>query len=637
MTEALLPYVLATPRVQRALGLLGELDDPHPATRDLSPDRLVDPMRVASSPLVDGIQRLDAALFGERRMSIPRWALYDCAGLPGAVIGFGKPANQLTDEERRALAIEPAFEGFAPLSMMMAIPMVGRGRWLVYTLGSLAAPPGEPREPSRGAAALNTKTLSFGLDLLRHVGPAAPEQGPRADALEVRAIAQWDSPELAAFAALARPTSTPSPPSGPRVLAAWMPAHDHPATAILDLDIAANSADSEPAASGLRPPAAAVRTASLGGDRFTSAEDIAQDLSTLTSIDVHDAHALRRLQRDIELGHAVRIIGSPCFQGPSQRVPIYRSASPSRGTSSVDVPDPSLTISKTPSLQVDPAVLHATELHPANERLLRDLVPFVVATPDHQARLDLAPFGRPIPAAARFDPLRVESAPFLGLLSRLDALTFGPEGMPMPRWLFLDGSALPAGIVGLAREASALDPEARAIFGLSDEHAGLVPLAMYIAVPTLDRTTWVGHNLASAAERLPHRGLEGLGRLAKALGLAVYGARAQIGATQWASRALHVHARLGPLDLLSAWTPAHADIETLTYSATIDDATLHHLAGDPAGHIDHPPPDLWIDSADPTAMQALQSRIEAGERFQIVGPPQHLTDHHQRVPVHERT
>ena len=34
------------------------------------------------------------------------------------------------------------------------------------------------------------------------------------------------------------------------------------------------------------------------------------------------------------------------------------------------------------------------------------------------------------------------------LLEQLDALTFGPEGMPMPLWVFYNASELPGGIVG---------------------------------------------------------------------------------------------------------------------------------------------------------------------------------------------
>ena len=43
-------------------------------------------------------------------------------------------------------------------------------------------------------------------------------------------------------------------------------------------------------------------------------------------------------------------------------------------------------------------------------------------------------------------------------LVRLDRLTFGTEGMPMPRWLFVDGAGLPGGIAGLGRTCSDRGP-----------------------------------------------------------------------------------------------------------------------------------------------------------------------------------
>jgi hypothetical protein len=272
-----------------------------------------------------------------------------------------------------------------------------------------------------------------------------------------------------------------------------------------------------------------------------------------------------------------------------------------------------------------------------NDRLLCDLEPFVVAAPEHLASFDLAPFGLAIAPDARIDPLLVASAPFLELLVRLDAVTFGPEGMPMPRWLFLDGAGLPGAVVGLARRASAVEDEARVLLRVPDAHTGLVPHAMYIAVPAAEASTWVGHNLASVAEHLPGRNLAGLGRLTKALALRVLRASAQVGATQWASRALHVHARLGPLELLTAWTPAHGGPATLTYRASIDDASLRRLAGEASIAIADPAPDRWIDSADPAAMQELQDRLEAGDRFCIAGRPEPIAPGRQRVPVAQIT
>lgn len=272
-------------------------------------------------------------------------------------------------------------------------------------------------------------------------------------------------------------------------------------------------------------------------------------------------------------------------------------------------------------------------IHPENARLLSALEPFVVAPAASQARFDLRPFGITVAEDARIDPLRRSASPFLDLLGRLDALTFGPEGMPMPRWVFYDCAEIPGGIVGLAGRAGDLTEEARAILGVPRGHGGLVPFGMYIAIPTLEPGTWMGHNLATLTALVGKGALRGLGGLTKAIALKVLRASAQIGVTQWDSAALHVHTRMGSLELVTAWTPAHSFAASMTYRAVIDDAALLRLACDPAGRASRSPPDRWIDSADHAEIEAIQARIEAGERFQVVGSPVPIAEGRQRVPI----
>jgi len=273
-------------------------------------------------------------------------------------------------------------------------------------------------------------------------------------------------------------------------------------------------------------------------------------------------------------------------------------------------------------------------IHPKNARLLADLEPFVVATAANQARFDLCPFGLRVTDDARVDPLRRDAAPFLDLLERLDAATFGPEGMTMPRWVFYDCAELPGGIVGLGARAARIESEARALLAVPEEYTGLVPFGMYIAIPTPEPGAWVGHNLATLAGLVGGGALRGLGGLTKALGLKVFRATAQIGVTQWDSAALFVHTRLGPLELLTAWTPAHSHAASLTYRAALDDAALLRLARDPGAA---PAPAIaterWIDSADRAAIEALQAEIEAGGRVCLVGPPSPVAEGRQRVPI----
>lgn len=272
-------------------------------------------------------------------------------------------------------------------------------------------------------------------------------------------------------------------------------------------------------------------------------------------------------------------------------------------------------------------------LSPKNPRLLHTLEPFVVVSQDNRPHFQLCPFGLTIPPANVIDPLHLNNAVFLERLGRLDRATFGPEGMPMPRWVFFDGAEIPGGVVGLGCAAPQLSAAGRALFELAPEAQGLVPLSMFIAIPTHQPQTWMGHNLASVAPQLPEEGLKGLASLSKALGLAVFRAEHQIGVTQWNSLALAVHTRLGPLELLTAWTPAHSEPWSLTYRAEITEAALRNLAREPGHALVRPDPDFFIDSADHAAMQALQAELEAGHRFVVPDKPEVLGPEHLRVPV----
>lgn len=267
-----------------------------------------------------------------------------------------------------------------------------------------------------------------------------------------------------------------------------------------------------------------------------------------------------------------------------------------------------------------------------NLPLLQHLQVFVVATKSNRNHFDLDPFGLKIAPSALFDPLRSSSAPFLDLLSTLDTATFGPVGMPMPKWVFFDCSELPGGVIGLAAPVGAVEADLLSVLQIRPSYTGLVPLSMYIAIPTLEAGTWVGHNLASINAQRRRGQFKGLGSLTKAIALKVFRAQYQLGVTQWSSDALRVHTRMGSLEILTAWTPAHSFPETLTYRSRVTDPSLLHLAGASGSRIPSVPPEQWIDSTDHKAMGLLQCQIENGHRFQIVGPPR-TTDRGQQVPI----
>lgn len=262
----------------------------------------------------------------------------------------------------------------------------------------------------------------------------------------------------------------------------------------------------------------------------------------------------------------------------------------------------------------------------SNDAIFELLVPFVVIPDASLAAIDRAPFGLRIEDEAVISPLKLSSETFLTLLQRLDGYTFGPEGMPMPRWVFFDCAELPAAIFGFAMPAKKLRPQVHTLLDISPSYDGLVPFSMYIALPMVRRGHWFGHNLSSLSPVLEEHdpegpSLKGLGSITKALCLKVLRATRLYGATQWASTSLFIHSKFGPLDLDTAYTPAHSDPETLTYAFEVNDASLRATMGDTAMAIPRRTPEFFVASDDVPAMCALQDRIEAGERFVIPGPP----------------
>ena len=264
-----------------------------------------------------------------------------------------------------------------------------------------------------------------------------------------------------------------------------------------------------------------------------------------------------------------------------------------------------------------------TDLRLPNPFLLEQLGLFAVGLPDSMANFDPAPFG--VTMASRIHPLRSQSAPFLDLLKQLDEQTFGALGMPMPRWVYLVGAELTGALVGLGQPADQASDQARELLQVPKDYTGIVPYSVFMALPTAQPGEWMAHNLASLANRITDRPLAGLGGLTKSLALKMFGASAQLGATQWDSVALFVHTRLGALELLTADTPAHSP-GTLTYRVAVDDNALRNLARDQQAAVDHPRPSEWLTSSDSASIERLQQRIESGEKLCIAGRPRPAGD-----------
>ena len=276
--------------------------------------------------------------------------------------------------------------------------------------------------------------------------------------------------------------------------------------------------------------------------------------------------------------------------------------------------------------------------HDRYRRIIESCQPYLVTsaygTAAESGRL---PFGLEIKPELYFDPHQVASGPFLHTLQRLDELTFGPVGMPMPRWVFYDCAEVPGGIFGFARPASEVPLWVRYALDVPDDYHGPVPLSLYVAIPMLEPGSWHTYTLCSLNEVAPGAGPANLALFTQAVGLQAFSIHRAYGTTQWRSYRLEDHARFGPLDLVTAWTPAHSDPTTLTFTIPGEQQRIQHaLEGDPEQPAADDPSIRWIDCDEHDQLRALQVDIEAGRRFQIVAGPV-IDGSYTRVPVREVT
>lgn len=199
------------------------------------------------------------------------------------------------------------------------------------------------------------------------------------------------------------------------------------------------------------------------------------------------------------------------------------------------------------------------------------------------------------PPALRFDPQRVADAPFLRRLRALDEAFFGPRGQAMPSWVLYDCALAPGLVAGLAARAADVPEPWRADVS-GDE---LVPVAMVSLLPLPRTSRHLIHTLA-------WRGDGALGREALALAATATGSSSFRVVAGWSSPELALFAELGPLRLITAWTPAHDVLATVTADLDPDVAPRLEHSGPP------PEPD------DPGGLEALQAAIEAGQPRYLV-------------------
>jgi hypothetical protein len=258
---------------------------------------------------------------------------------------------------------------------------------------------------------------------------------------------------------------------------------------------------------------------------------------------------------------------------------------------------------------------------------------FFAVVPEHnRSRLVRHPLGVALRGSRCFSPHDLSSAPFLTLLQRLDELCYGPRGMQMPRWVFYDCAEMVGGLFGFGRRSADLPPWVRATLAVPEGYDGFVPLSLLVLVPMLEPGALLCHALCSLNQVAPGAAPAGLRTLTQVVGLSALPARAVYATTQWRSPNLALHTALCPLDLVTAYTPAHSIPATLTFRADLTTARLRRaLRGAPRA----PRTERWLDVDDERALAALQAEIEAGERWCIAGAPV-LRGSEVRVPLSRR-
>ena len=236
--------------------------------------------------------------------------------------------------------------------------------------------------------------------------------------------------------------------------------------------------------------------------------------------------------------------------------------------------------------------------------------PYVLATQATAPRLELVPLGVDIQETGLvLDPQRRENEPFLHLLQSLDRLAFGPLGMAMPPWVFYDCGVMPGTVFGFCGPASDLEPWVRRALGVDPAYDGPVPLSIFIAIPMLQAGAWFTHTFCTLNRVCPGAAPAGLAQLTFALGVRVQKIHELYGTDQWRSDRIAALVGFGPLEVVTAYTPAHSMVRTLPWRLR-----LRRLRVEAALL-------QFLDVDDDAALIRVQREIEAGVQYVVAGPP----------------
>ncbi|MCA9524021.1 MAG: hypothetical protein KC609_23805, partial [Myxococcales bacterium] len=199
-------------------------------------------------------------------------------------------------------------------------------------------------------------------------------------------------------------------------------------------------------------------------------------------------------------------------------------------------------------------------------------VPFLVITERNRHAFNTRDiFGYQIADELVFDPQRLQNRVFLQVLDRLNILNFGPAGLDMPQWAFYDCAVMPGIVFGFAARSHAFPEWVYRAFEIPVDYQGYIPLSMHQAIPLVDRRSWLGYTISGIREVSWGIGPPGLNSLTLIMAAKGLGISYLYSVNQWGSTKLDQFVQLGPLELLTAYTPAHTEPRTMTFRIAIDD------------------------------------------------------------------
>ena len=147
---------------------------------------------ISSESFYQLLRQTDELTFGDQGMAMDGWMYFDCAAMPGAIVGFGLLAQDIPQDLLQKFKIPKNYSGIIPLSMFIAIPMVG-DRWFGHNLSSLGKHLGVEFK------GLGLLTKAYGIEVLK--------------IKEMFGATQWGSPAINIHSKLApmrlRTTVTP--------------------------------------------------------------------------------------------------------------------------------------------------------------------------------------------------------------------------------------------------------------------------------------------------------------------------------------------------------------------------------------------------------------------------------------------